>query len=586
MTTADYLNQLEQDREDFVDNLETKGISGLSGDETFTELVPQVLNISGGGGQTNIYRVPTIAQRNLINANEDDMCVVENNSIGNWQQNTNASNITFPQQVILSSAYMDWFDGMLRADQSSGVYFDGQISLYEQEFRLQGWGDTIQVNVQYNSNDGITYTRQRIEAEDMSTQTSLVDGDTINLPFNVYIDGNWTNEIGYFMQTGVETFDGLFIYKNNAWQYAYVGANTEAMDLFTGKLAYTNNGFVSGTLGTTINKDILRANYKEICDCINNFQPTSLSGAFSELNDTKLPITKIIDTSHTTDMYYVFQGCRNLTSLDLSNWDTSNVETMSYMFSSCGTLTDVDVSNFNTSKVENMQNMFNGCNNLTNVDVSNFDTSKVENFSSMFNGCRNHLTQLDVSNWNISSAKTLSAMFNNCASLTSLNLSNWLGTTNLTDVSGMFANCSGLTSLDLSDWNGTNITTMSNMFVGCSGLTSLDLTNFTTSSNLANMNQMFANCSNLTILDLSSFITSSVYNVGSMFYGCTSLTRLDIRNCDFTQITSSAFYSNMFGSASYKVPANCLIIVKNNAMKSWITSKFNWLTNVKTPSEL
>ena len=48
-TTADYLNQLEQDRQDLVDNLETQGISGLSGDETFTELVPEVLNISGGG---------------------------------------------------------------------------------------------------------------------------------------------------------------------------------------------------------------------------------------------------------------------------------------------------------------------------------------------------------------------------------------------------------------------------------------------------------------------------------------------------------------------------------------------------------
>lgn len=50
MTTADYLTQLEQDREDLVDNLETKGITGLTGDETFTELVPEVLNIPSGSG--------------------------------------------------------------------------------------------------------------------------------------------------------------------------------------------------------------------------------------------------------------------------------------------------------------------------------------------------------------------------------------------------------------------------------------------------------------------------------------------------------------------------------------------------------
>lgn len=49
-TIAQQLSQLEQDREDLVDNLETKGITGLTGDETFTELVPEVLNISGGGG--------------------------------------------------------------------------------------------------------------------------------------------------------------------------------------------------------------------------------------------------------------------------------------------------------------------------------------------------------------------------------------------------------------------------------------------------------------------------------------------------------------------------------------------------------
>lgn len=48
MTTADYLTQLQQDREDLVDNLEAKGITGLSGDETFTELVPEVLNIPSG----------------------------------------------------------------------------------------------------------------------------------------------------------------------------------------------------------------------------------------------------------------------------------------------------------------------------------------------------------------------------------------------------------------------------------------------------------------------------------------------------------------------------------------------------------
>ena len=51
MTTEDYLTQLQQDREDLVDNLEAKGITGLTGNETFTELVPEVLNIPSGGSK-------------------------------------------------------------------------------------------------------------------------------------------------------------------------------------------------------------------------------------------------------------------------------------------------------------------------------------------------------------------------------------------------------------------------------------------------------------------------------------------------------------------------------------------------------
>jgi len=40
-----YLDQLDQDKDDLVTNLTEKGITGLTGDETFTELVPEVLNI-------------------------------------------------------------------------------------------------------------------------------------------------------------------------------------------------------------------------------------------------------------------------------------------------------------------------------------------------------------------------------------------------------------------------------------------------------------------------------------------------------------------------------------------------------------
>lgn len=47
-TTADYLTQLERDRDNLADNLVTMGVQA-SQSETITELVPKVLDIQGGG---------------------------------------------------------------------------------------------------------------------------------------------------------------------------------------------------------------------------------------------------------------------------------------------------------------------------------------------------------------------------------------------------------------------------------------------------------------------------------------------------------------------------------------------------------
>ena len=60
-TINEYVDQLKSDRVDLVDNLETQGITGLTGDETFTQLVPRVLDISTGGGQIIQYDTMPIA---------------------------------------------------------------------------------------------------------------------------------------------------------------------------------------------------------------------------------------------------------------------------------------------------------------------------------------------------------------------------------------------------------------------------------------------------------------------------------------------------------------------------------------------
>ena len=127
------------------------------------------------------------------------------------------------------------------------------------------------------------------------------------------------------------------------------------------------------------------------------------------------------ETSKVTNMRGIFQGCRYLTSLDVSNFNTSKVTNMDYMFSGCRGLTSLDLSNFNTSNVTSMNNMFNGCSGLTSLDLSGWNTSNVTNMGGMFNNC-SKLTSLDLSGWKISNATSMYFMFSACSKLTSIRM--------------------------------------------------------------------------------------------------------------------------------------------------------------------
>lgn len=154
-----------------------------------------------------------------------------------------------------------------------------------------------------------------------------------------------------------------------------------------------------------------------------------------------------------------------------------------------------------------------------------------------------------------------------------------LDTSNVTNMGYMFSFCSSLTSLDVSNFNTSNVTNMEGIFRECKSLTSLNLSNFNT-KNVTLMGGvfigggMFYNCSKLTSLDLSNFDTTNVTNMTNMFFGCSQLQHLDISNFDFTNVAN---YNKMFNG----VPANCEILVKDETAKTWITSKFTNLTNVK-----
>lgn len=151
------------------------------------------------------------------------------------------------------------------------------------------------------------------------------------------------------------------------------------------------------------------------------------------------------------------------------------------------------------------------------------------------------------------------------------------------DCSNMFYNAF-LSKIEFNqDFDTSNVTRMTGMFWH-NNIISLDVSMFNT-SNVTDMRYMFAECQKLEELDLSNFNTSNVTDMSGMFNFDIGLKKLDISSFDFTNVTE---YNNMFGSITaigegtidFRVPANCNILVKDLTAKEWLTSKFNWLTNI------
>ena len=106
----------------------------------------------------------------------------------------------------------------------------------------------------------------------------------------------------------------------------------------------------------------------------------------------------------------LFKDCKDITEIDLSNFDSSQVDNMESMFYKCSNLISLDLSNFNTSSVTSMGGMFYDSSNLISLDLSNFNTSSVINMGSIFYQC-SKLNTLDLSSFNTSSVTTMSSMF-------------------------------------------------------------------------------------------------------------------------------------------------------------------------------
>lgn len=143
------------------------------------------------------------------------------------------------------------------------------------------------------------------------------------------------------------------------------------------------------------------------------------------------------------DMSFMFDGCSNLTSIDLSNLDTSQVYNMNGIFYNCSSLGSIDLSKFDTSKVTDMRNIFYGCSSLGIIDLSNFNTSQVTDMLQMFQGCEDLKEIIFGENFSTENVTDMRVMFSNCSSLESIDLSKF-DTSKVTNMVTMFSSCPNL----------------------------------------------------------------------------------------------------------------------------------------------
>ena len=89
----------------------------------------------------------------------------------------------------------------------------------------------------------------------------------------------------------------------------------------------------------------------------------------------------LLNTSLTTTVFSMFNGCKKLVTIDLSSFNAESITDLSGMFNTCTSLTSLDFSNFNTLNNTYLDYFCSNCSSLkTIIFPPSFVTNKVKSF--------------------------------------------------------------------------------------------------------------------------------------------------------------------------------------------------------------
>lgn len=308
-----------------------------------------------------------------------------------------------------------------------------------------------------------------------------------------------------------------------------------------------------------------------------------------------------------------FKGMTRLTSIEgLENLNTSKTSDMSSMFEGCSSLKELDLSGFNTQSLEKMDNMFKSCTSLETLNLESFNTAKVTGMEGAFSFCT-AMTTLSVGDQCSLSAVEKKNAFDDVSDLqvfvpdlvfdqVRTDFQNKLGF--VEGVTGYFGKptpqviwtegnktltfiytrelktgdtFNGQTVTQV--WSGDKVTnsqgSMQNplwfnrvqslvktvefdktfakvmpknttsWFENFTELTTIKGLNYLNTEQVTNMAEMFAGCRYLTSIDLSTFNTANVTSMAGMFRDCTGLKTLNLEDFNTEKVTdiSRMFYN-------------------------------------------
>lgn len=129
------------------------------------------------------------------------------------------------------------------------------------------------------------------------------------------------------------------------------------------------------------------------------------------------------------DASYCFKDCTKLTTVpDLFNGAQTNLTNLNYMFSGCSNMTTIDLSSWKFGQVTNMEFMFSGCSKVQTIDITGIDTSQMTSTSNMdyiFNACSSLIRvrgAIDLIGMNLTALPSLGYSIYNLTTITYKNL--------------------------------------------------------------------------------------------------------------------------------------------------------------------